>query len=91
MQEHLQLMGEPTALQSILAPFVIVKSSIAQEMGKPARIVQKGDVIKCAPGVEHWHGASRDISFSCIAVTQTAKGKTTWLEPVTDKDYKSAK
>src|SRR4030095_10457891 len=29
-----------------------------QEKGKPIRIVHKGDVIKCYPGVAHWHGAS---------------------------------
>ena len=62
-----------------------------QERGKPARIVHKGNVIKCAPGVEHWHGAIPNDSFAYIAVTPTAKGKTIWLEPVTDKDYNNAK
>jgi len=62
-----------------------------QERGKPARIVHKGDVIKCAPGVEHWHGASPTSSFAYIAVTPTQKGKTIWLEPVSEKDYKSLK
>ena len=62
-----------------------------QERGKPVRIVHKGDVIKCAPGVEHWHGATPGSSFAYIAVTPTQKGKTIWLEPVSDKDYNSAK
>ena len=62
-----------------------------QERGKPARIVHKGDVIKCLPGLEHWHGATPGSSFAYFAVTPTAKGKTIWLEPVTDKDYNSAK
>ncbi len=62
-----------------------------QERGEAARIVHKGDVIKCAPGVEHWHGATSSDSFAYIAVTPTAKGKTIWREPVTDKDYNSAK
>ena len=62
-----------------------------QERGKPAQIVHKGDVIKCAPGVEHWHGASRESSFAYIAVTPTQKGKTVWLEPVSDKDYYGVK
>jgi quercetin dioxygenase-like cupin family protein len=62
-----------------------------QERGKPVRIVHKGDVIKCAPGVEHWHGASPGSSFAYIAVTPTQKGKTIWLEPVRDKDYNSVK
>jgi|ERR1700722_432043 4-carboxymuconolactone decarboxylase len=62
-----------------------------QERGKPIRIVQKGDVIKCAPGVEHWHGATPTTRLTYLATTPTTKGKTIWLEPVTDKDYNSAK
>jgi quercetin dioxygenase-like cupin family protein len=62
-----------------------------QERGKAARIVHKGDVIQCRPGVEHWHAASPTSSFAYIAVTPTQKGKTLWLEPVSDKDYNSVK
>jgi quercetin dioxygenase-like cupin family protein len=62
-----------------------------QERGKPVQIVHKGDVIKCAPGVEHWHGASPNSSFAYIAVTPTQKGKTAWLKPVTDEEYNSVK
>lgn len=62
-----------------------------QERGKPVRVVHKGDVIKCQPGVEHWHGATPKNSFAYLAVTPTQKGKTIWLEPVTEKDYNSAK
>lgn len=62
-----------------------------QERGKPIQIVHKGDVIKCLPGVEHWHGATPESGFAYLAVTPTQKGKTIWLEPVTDKDYLSVK
>lgn len=62
-----------------------------QERGKPARIVHKGDVIKCAPGIEHWHGAAPNSTFAYIAVTPISKGKTIWREPVSGKDYDSAK
>lgn len=62
-----------------------------QERGEPAIIVRKGDVIKCAPGVEHWHGASPKSNFAYIAVTPVAKGKTIWLEPVSEKDYNSVR
>jgi quercetin dioxygenase-like cupin family protein len=62
-----------------------------QERGKRGRIVHKGDVIKCLPGVEHWHGASPQSGFAYIAVTPTQKGKTIWLEPVSSKDYDSVK
>jgi len=62
-----------------------------QERGKPIHVIRKGDVIKCLPGVEHLHGASPKGRFAYIAVTPTQKGKTIWLEPVSDKDYNSAK
>ncbi len=62
-----------------------------QERGQPIRIVHKGDIIKCAPGVEHWHGAAPNSTFAYIAVTPTQKGKTIWLKPVTDEEYNSAK
>ena len=50
-----------------------------QEKGKPIQIVHKGDIIKCLPGVAHWHAASPGSSFAYIAVTPTTKGKTIWL------------
>jgi quercetin dioxygenase-like cupin family protein len=62
-----------------------------QEKGKPAQIIHKGDIIKCLPGVAHWHGASPDSSFAYIAVTPVTKGKTIWLQRVTDEEYKSVK
>jgi quercetin dioxygenase-like cupin family protein len=62
-----------------------------QEKGKPAQIIHKGDIIKCLPGVAHWHGAVADGSFAYIAVTPTTKGKTIWLQRVTDEEYKSIK
>lgn len=62
-----------------------------QERGKPIQIVHKGDVIKCLPGVEHWHGATPTSSFTYLATTPIQKGKTVWLEPVDDKDYNSPK
>ncbi|ALR30373.1 hypothetical protein ATE47_07485 [Chryseobacterium sp. IHB B 17019] len=34
-----------------------------QEKGQPKKILHKGDVIKCPPHVEHWHGASKDSYF----------------------------
>jgi 4-carboxymuconolactone decarboxylase len=62
-----------------------------QERGKPIQIVHKGDVIKCLPGVAHWHGASPESSFAYIAVTPAQKGKTIWLKRVTDEEYYTVK
>jgi 4-carboxymuconolactone decarboxylase len=62
-----------------------------QEKGKPIQIVYKGDVIKCLPNVEHWHGAAPGNSFAYIGVTPTQKGKTTWAKRVTNEEYNSVK
>jgi 4-carboxymuconolactone decarboxylase len=62
-----------------------------QEKGKPVQLVHKGDVIKCMPGVEHWHAASPESGFSYIGVTPTQKGKTIWKKRVTDEEYNSVK
>ncbi len=60
-----------------------------QERGKPVQIVHKGDVIKCQPNVEHWHGATATSSFAYLATTPAQKGKTIWLKRVTDAEYSS--
>src|SRR6201996_5031263 len=63
-----------------------------QEKGKPIQVVHKGDVIKCAPGVPHWHGAAPNSAFTYIAVsTNGAKNKTQWLQRVTDAEYSNVK
>jgi len=62
-----------------------------QEKGKPGLIVHKGDIIKCLPGVPHWHGAAPGSTFAYIGVTPTTKRKTIWLHRVTDEEYKGVK
>ena len=62
-----------------------------QERGKPRQTVQKGQVLKCQPGVEHWHGATPQSSFAYLATTPTKKGKTIWLKRVTEAEYHASK
>ena len=62
-----------------------------QEKGKPGQVVHKGDIIKCLPGVEHWHGSAPNSSFAYVGVTPTTKGKTIWLKKVTDEEYNAVK
>ena len=62
-----------------------------QEKGKPGQVVHKGDIIKCLPGIAHWHGAAPGSSFTYVAVTPVTKGRTIWLQRVTDEEYKSIK
>lgn len=54
-----------------------------QERGKPAQRIKKGDVVVIPKGVEHWHGAARDSSFTHLAITQ---GETEWLARVGDEE-----
>jgi quercetin dioxygenase-like cupin family protein len=61
-----------------------------QERGKPRLIVRVGDVIKCAPGVEHWHGAAVESRMTYVAISPAQKGPTVWAQPVTDAEYASS-
>lgn len=59
-----------------------------QERGKEIQILHKGDVVRIAPDVEHWHGAAPNSWFTHISVeTNVPNNKATWLEPVTDEEY----
>ena len=42
-----------------------------QEKSKPVQIVHKGDVIKCPPGVEHWHAAAPNSTRRPVSVFMT--------------------
>ena len=60
-----------------------------QEKGKEVQILKKGDVVKIVPDVEHWHGAAPDSWFVHVSITpNSSNNKTTWLEPVSDAEYK---
>ncbi|MCX2429549.1 cupin domain-containing protein [Pedobacter sp. GR22-10] len=61
------------------------------ERGKTKQTVRKGQVIRCMPGVEHWHGATPETGVTYIATSPTEKGKTAWLERVSDVVYKEKK
>jgi quercetin dioxygenase-like cupin family protein len=61
-----------------------------QEKGQTKQILRVGDVVKCAPGVEHWHGAALESGFTYVAISPAQKGPTVWAQAVTDDEYKSA-
>jgi quercetin dioxygenase-like cupin family protein len=63
-----------------------------QEKGKPIQVITRGDVIKCLPDKDHWHGASIDKSMTHISLNpNTEKGIVNWKQAVTDQEYKSFK
>ena len=58
-----------------------------QEKGKPKQTLHSGEVIKCLPGIEHWHGATPESGFAYLATSPSQKGKTIWLHRVSDEMY----
>ena len=62
-----------------------------QEKGEPAQKLVVGDIINIPADVIHWHGAAPNSQFTHIGITPKAsENKATWLEEVTDEQYKEA-
>ncbi len=60
-----------------------------QEKNGKIQILKKGDIVRIAPNIEHWHGAAPDSWFTHISLeTNVPNNTTTWLEPVTNEEYK---
>lgn len=63
-----------------------------QIKGQPRQTIQKGDVVKCPPNVEHWHGASPERGLQQLyIVPNTEKGIVVWKQKVTDEEYNYSK
>ncbi|MHC2991914.1 cupin [Pontibacter sp. HJ8] len=63
-----------------------------QIKGQPRQTIKKGDVVKCPPNVEHWHGASPDTGLQQLyIIPNTEKGIVKWMQPVSDEEYSNAK
>lgn len=59
--------------------------------GKVVRM-REGDTVITPPGEEHWHGATADNFMSHLALLERVPDGdgTTWLDPVTDEEYRAA-
>ena len=67
-------------------------SGYHQIKGQPRQTIRKGDVVKCPPNTEHWHGASPDSGLQQLyIIPNTGKGIVRWLQPVTAKEYNNTK
>ncbi|WP_244307288.1 (R)-mandelonitrile lyase [Flavobacterium fluviatile] len=70
---------------------VIDGQGLYQEKGKASQLIKKGDVVNIPEDVEHWHGAAAETKMVHIAITNFKDDtQVTWLNPVTDEEYKSA-
>ncbi|MDP4291332.1 MAG: carboxymuconolactone decarboxylase family protein [Bacteroidota bacterium] len=63
-----------------------------REQGEAARELRQGDIVLIRPDIVHWHGAASDSEFSHISIMpDPGKGKSDWLEPVSDEEYDALK
>jgi quercetin dioxygenase-like cupin family protein len=63
----------------------------AQHWGGPVEEIRPGDVIWCAPGEKHWHGAAAATGMTHIAIQENLNGSAVhWLEHVSDEQYGAA-
>ncbi len=63
-----------------------------QQWGGPLQVIRKGDVVWIPPGVKHWHGATPTTAMTHIAIQEQLDGvAVTWLEQVTDEQYRLTK
>lgn len=59
-----------------------------QQWGSAAEEIRPGDIVWIPPGVKHWHGASRTMGMSHVAISESLGGKSTeWMEQVSDEQY----
>ncbi len=73
---------------------LIITDGVAyyQEKGKQIQHFKKGEVIKCSPGTQHWHGAAPDTPMTHIVCSPNMeKGSVVWLEKVTEDEYQATK
>ena len=70
-----------TSLQVII---VVEGIGYYQEKGKSAIKLIVGDVLKCAPDIEHWHSSSKESDVTYLAIYS---GATEWTEILTQESY----
>lgn len=63
---------------------------VARRGSAPVQI-RPGDVVRIEPGEEHWHGAAPDHFMAHVAIQPVDdEGQpVTWLEHVSDEDYRA--
>ena len=62
---------------------------LVQREGGAIEEIHPGDVIFFEPDEKHWHGAAPTTAMSHIAIQEKLNGSAvTWMEPVTDEQYR---
>ena len=70
---------------------VLTGSGLVQKDGESIRKIHPGDTVMIEPGARHWHGAAAGNTMVHLAMQEVDdKGiGVTWLEQVTDAEYKA--
>jgi quercetin dioxygenase-like cupin family protein len=55
-----------------------------QEKGKQTIRIKEGDILKCTPGIEHWHASSKEKDVTYLAIYN---GGTEWTEVLSKEAY----
>jgi quercetin dioxygenase-like cupin family protein len=66
--------------------YVLAGEGRVQSRDGSGAALTAGDTVHIPAGEEHWHGASPQSYLLHLAVSV---GQTSWLEAVTDEDYRS--
>jgi quercetin dioxygenase-like cupin family protein len=62
-----------------------------QTFGEKQVEIRAGDVVWIPPGEKHWHGAAPDTMMIHLAMHEALDGShVTWLEEVSEADYRQA-
>ncbi|TDQ19453.1 quercetin dioxygenase-like cupin family protein [Algoriphagus boseongensis] len=69
--------------------FILDGEGLYQERGQALQTVKKGDIIKCQPGIQHWHGATPNSRVIYMAASPAGKGATIWHEALKPGEYPS--
>ena len=71
--------------------YVVSGVGRVQMAGGPIREIRPGDLVWIPAGVKHWHGAAPDTPMTHLALAEQQDGKVvTWLEQVSEGDYRAA-
>jgi len=80
----------------VLGQTLHIVSGIALVGGRDGTIIEAhpGETVTCAPGEDHWHGATPDRFMEHYAMWEGRGDGTTeteWFEPVGDEVYRGAR
>jgi quercetin dioxygenase-like cupin family protein len=72
---------------------MIVTNGTALTGTRDGKVIKftEGEAVWCPPGIDHWHGATKEHEMTHLVVTASANGKNViWGEKLTSAEYEAA-